>query len=318
MKTAIMKPGILVSLKTSLHGGVSYARRDLDAEKDGKSEIERWETTRVIDDPEEHDKAVKMRAKARNLISKHCTPTSFGLLCPLGVEDELNEAIRKARAMVDDFNRATTYARVNVYVLKGRIAETDEEATRAIASDVASLLEDMQRGIKAVDVKAIRDAATKARAMGAMLGEEKAEQVSRAIDQARKAAREIVKRVEKGGEDANKVLETISTKPIESARFAFLDLDGVKPPAKAKAKAKQSTIEVGPEPTIEVARKRYAELRDASDDAKAFHQRFLAECDGQDPRSLAATALISAAERAAGIEKLPAINMQRMAGIDLN
>lgn len=225
MKTAIMKPGILVSLKTSLKGSVVYERRDLEDKTEGETETERWETTKVIEDKTEHEKATKARSKARSMIAAHCCPTSFGLLCPLSKEDELNEAIREARRMVEDFNESAVRARVDVYVLKGRIADSDEEATRAIASDVTSLLEEMQAGIKAVDVKAIRDAANKARAMGAMLDEDKQAQVTRAIDVARKAAREIVKRVEKGGEAADVVLEEIATKPIESARFAFLDLD---------------------------------------------------------------------------------------------
>lgn len=231
MKTAIMKPGILVSLKTSLRGNVVYERQELDGESKGKTKIERWKTVKVIEDTDEHERARKAQGKARSLISAHCCPTSFGLLCPLSDEDELNEAIREARRVVNNFNQGATRARVDVYVLKGRIAESDEEATRAIASDVTDLLEKMRAGIKAVDVKAIRDAANKARAMGAMLDEAKQTQVKRAIDQARKAAREIVKRVENGGEEASVVLESISTKPIESARFAFLDFDE---PAKAE------------------------------------------------------------------------------------
>lgn len=234
MKTAIMKPGILVALKTSLQGSVAYARRLLDEETSGGREVEKWETTRVIEDVTEHERACKVRSKARSLISAHCCPTSFGLLCPLEREDELNEAVRKARTLVENFNASATRARVEVYVLKGRIAESDEEATRAIASDVHALLEQMEAGIAKVDAKAIREAARKARAMGAMLDDAKQKQVQRAIDVAREAAKKIVKRVEKGGEDAQLVLEEISTRPIETARFAFLDLDDAAPaPAKA-------------------------------------------------------------------------------------
>jgi hypothetical protein len=285
MKTTIMKPGILVSLKTELHGGVVYERRDLDskepttietarerykalrdaapdreafemafrsvcapkspsdlnpvqliaaAEKAAglpQADVTRWETTRVVEDPGEHDRAVKARGKARSLIAAHCTPTSFGLLCPLEKEGELDAAIREARGVVDAFNEGAQRSHVGVYVLKGRIAETDEEATRAIASEVRGLLDAMEKGIRNVNAKAVREAASKAKAMGAMLDESKQIAVSRAIETARKAAREIVKRVDKGGEDASVVLEEIATKPIESARFAFLDLDGEAEPS---------------------------------------------------------------------------------------
>jgi len=279
MNTAIMKPGILVSLKTELRGSVVYEREELkatdreptkeearqvyaklrDASEDPKqfekafkalcgkqnpsslkpeelirraetaagvehAAIERWMTTRVIEDPTEHDTAVKARSKARAVIAACCTPTSFGLLCPLDKEDELNEAIKESRKLVDEFNESSKRAKIGVFVLKGRIAETDEEATRAIASEVTNLLEAMENGIRNVDAKAIREAASKAKALDSMLDESKQGAVKRAIEVARKAAREIVKRVDKGGEDAKIVLEAIATKPIQSARFAFLDL----------------------------------------------------------------------------------------------
>lgn len=277
MNTAIMKPGILVSLKTELRGSVVYEREELegpqptievardvykklrDSSEDpaqfekrfkvlcGKQDpktlspvelirraemaagestalIESWKTTKVIEDPTEHERAVKARNKARSLIATCCTPTSFGLLCPLSKEDELNEAVKGAHGVVSEFNATSKRARIGVYVLKGRIAENDEEATRAIASEVTNLLEAMENGIKSVDAKAIREAATKARQVATMLDESKQGSVKRAIEVARKAAREIVKRVDKGGEDAQAVLEEIATKPITSARFAFLDL----------------------------------------------------------------------------------------------
>jgi hypothetical protein len=45
------------------------------------------------------------------------------------------------------------------------------------------------------------------------------------VEEARSAAREIVKRIEKRGEEASRVLASITTRAITSARFAFLDTD---------------------------------------------------------------------------------------------
>ncbi len=221
MKTATIRPGLLVALKSSVTGGVSYQRKDIEHD----ASRARWETTRTIEDPVEHERAIKARSRALREVRAVCSPTSFGLLCPVNLEPELNAAIRRARDIVDEHNDGAVFTQINIYVLKGRIADTDEEAARAIGQEVAELVAGMNSGIDRLDPKAIRDAASKARQMAAMLTEEQSGAVSEAIKQARKAARQIVKRVEKEGEQAAVVLADIQRGAIEKARIAFLDLE---------------------------------------------------------------------------------------------
>ncbi len=233
MKTNVLKPGILVSLKTSLRGGVVYERRDLPTGEAASAAeaagIARWETTRIIDDPEEHEKAVKTRGVCARTIRSLCVSTAFGLLCAESAEAKLDAAIEEARRIANEHNQVSKSNSITVHVLKGRIASSDEEAARAIASEVTDLLSQMEEGIRRVDVKAVRDAANRARQIGAVLDESQAKVVSAAVEQARSAAREIVKRVSKGGEDAVEVIKSLSVSAIETARFAFLDLEASAP-----------------------------------------------------------------------------------------
>jgi hypothetical protein len=226
MKTTVIRPGILVALKSTVTGGVEYKRVDLDAggETPNGASVARWETTRVIVDPVEHERAVKVRGKALGMIRGLAAATSFGLICPQDREPELDEAVKKARALVEEHNDNATCTRVAIYCLKGRIASTDEEAARAISGEVRSLLDAMDRGIAQLDVAEIREAASKAASLGSMLGEDQVKAVGEAVEQARKAARVIVKRIEKEGEDAAVVLADIQRGALEKARFAFLDL----------------------------------------------------------------------------------------------
>lgn len=255
-KTSVLKPGILVSLHTSLEGGVSYSRVDLDAEAAEGRDVARWETTRVIDDPAEHKRAEQARSKAGALVRGVCARTAFGLLCPETREGELDAAIAEARKVAEEFNATAGFARVRVYAIKGRIASTDEEAARAIASEVRGLLSDMENGVRRADAAMIRDAAKRAKQVGAVLGAEQADKIEGAIEAARKAAREIVKRVAKDGEDAQAVIRQLSIAPIEQARAAFLDLDDAPehvealPPVDAQ-RAAELDIEPDPEPEPE-------------------------------------------------------------------
>ncbi len=226
MKTQTLKPGLLVSLKTSIRGGVDYQRTELEGQhvnEDGE-QIARWETRKAVRDPAEHDRAIEVRSAARKLVSEVCCWSSFGLLCPFDKEDELAEAITKARDVARDFNMSTSAMQVDVYILSGRIATTDEEAADALRAELFDLMDAMNEGIKNAEPSAIRDAANKARMLSAMLTEDAEQKVSDAIEQARKAAREIVKRVQKSGERAADVIDSIKVHHITNARFTFLDL----------------------------------------------------------------------------------------------
>lgn len=257
MSTTTIRPGLLVALSSSLDGGVTYERVDLDAGQttDGVAAVARWETTRVIADPAEHERASQARSKATAEIRKVCSSTAFGLLCPEASESELDAAVLKARAIVAEHNAGAQHTKIDVRVFKGRVAATDTEAARAIGAEVAFLIAGMNSAIDRLDPKAIREAANKAREMSAMLSPELSAKVGEAIETARKAARVIVKRVEKDGEAAAVVLADIQRGGIEKARIAFLDLDGDAP-----------TLESPPLPAVNVQRFSGLDLTGAAGD----------------------------------------------------
>src|SRR5574341_894396 len=167
MFTSTLKPGLLVSMKTSIKGGVDYLRAEIERDRttEAGERVAKWETTRTIHDPQEYGRAIQARGKARSAIISACNQTSFGLLCPEAREPELRTAIEVARIIADDFNTTAQHSTIEVYVITGRVAQNDVEAARAIAAEVRDLMEAMQAGIKATDATAIREAASKARAL---------------------------------------------------------------------------------------------------------------------------------------------------------
>jgi hypothetical protein len=191
--TSVLRPGILVGLKTRLTGGIAYDRKDLPT--DGTTGKARWETERTIDDPEEYDKATKARSAARSMVTKECCSTSFGLLCPQGNEAALDIAVAKARELVRVFNASSKNTTISVRILKGRIAGSDKEAAEAVAVDVGEMIAEMQAGLDALDINAVRKAADAASAMADVLIDDKAEVLKAAVAQARAGAKLITKEV---------------------------------------------------------------------------------------------------------------------------
>lgn len=223
INTSTLRPGLLVGLSTSLTGNVKYRTQILEEEHltESGAEAARWETERTIADPAEHEAAKKVRSAARNDIVRTCAVSAFGLLCPENKVADLEAGLASARRRVDAFNATATLTRISVNVLTGRIASDDVEAVKAINSEVRDLLSQMERGIQKVDVQAIRDAADKAKSLGAMLAPDAASRVQEAIDVARAEAKRLVK----AGETAATEIDQAALRKINESRIAFLDFD---------------------------------------------------------------------------------------------
>jgi hypothetical protein len=230
-RISLLKPGIMVGLKSKVSGGVKYDRYDIaDRTEASGASIEKWETTKTVRDPEEHARATKARNRARNLITRLCADTAFGLLCPMDRERDLDTAITQARQIAKEHNDdpGTAYTEVSIFALKGKFATTAEEeerAARALYEEIRTLIASMDQGITDADPDAIKNAANKARQMAMLLSAEQQEKIGDAIKAARQAARTIVARVEKKGEVAATVIADIQRGDLEKARFAFADFD---------------------------------------------------------------------------------------------
>ena len=129
LRTTTLRPGFLVSLKTSLTGNVSYSTATIESDHEtAAGELKaRWETERTVSDPAEHEAGIKARSAARTAITRLCSTSTFGLLCPETRGDELAAAIAEARAVADKFNATAGITRLNVGVIVGRVAADDAE-----------------------------------------------------------------------------------------------------------------------------------------------------------------------------------------------
>jgi hypothetical protein len=227
MRVSTLRPGLLVSLSTTIKGNVSYRVTEIEAEHftgDGTKRA-RWETDKLILEPAEHEEAVKLRGKARSLVTAVCSASSFGLLCPESSREALNAAVMEAQAIADAFNSRASVTRMAVHVIVGKIGDDDAQAVRAINAEVRGLMEAMDQGLRKLDVAAVRDAANRARELSAMLTPEAAGRAQAAIDAARSAARRIVK----AGEEAAIEIDAATLRVIREGRAAFLDLEEAAP-----------------------------------------------------------------------------------------
>lgn len=229
-----LRSGLMVQMFTKVEGNVTYHNIDRDVQRMDRTEVTDIHTRKQVNDVEEQEQAIKVRTKIRGLILSVCVTTAFSnmLLCPSGtvelkdgteVEREvlLREAIAEARRLADDFNSKARTTRIDFYCMTGIIARDDVETVRAITKEIRQLMDNMQVGVKALDVKVIRDAANKATETGKLLTPEAGSRLETAITAARAAARKIAK----AGEQAAQEVDRQALRKIKMARNSFLDIE---------------------------------------------------------------------------------------------
>lgn len=222
IQASTIRPGMLVVLKSSVSGNVSHSKQVIEAEHttDDGAQKARWETERVVANPEEFVEATKLRNQARQKIAGMCIQTAFGLLCPEEKTDQLDAKVNEAQAICEEFNKRAQCTTIGIYIVAGRVAADDAQAVRAINSEVRDLMATMEAGLAELNVEKVRGAADKARSLGAMLSPQAAERVKGAIDIARKAATEMKKAAEVGTAE----IDLAAIRKLTESRTSFLDV----------------------------------------------------------------------------------------------
>ena len=187
MKTVLIKPGLLVGLTSEVSGGVRYQKKYLGTDRPDPR-ISRWETTKTTDDPEELQRASAARSAARSAITSVCIETPVGLLCPQDRVAELDAAVTEAERIVAQHNASALHTWVSVNVLPAEIVASSERSNRAIAAQMAGLVDQMRMALETANPKAMREVATKAKSLSAMLAPAQEEAALAAVESVRRAA----------------------------------------------------------------------------------------------------------------------------------
>ncbi len=223
--STLLRPGIIVALSVRTEGGVRNEVLDEKTKHEGPTLVKEWRSRKIVEDEEEFKRATEVRSKARGLIRGACIPTPFAImLCPKGgpEEEKLNARIEEAERIIEQFNLFSNHSKLRLNLIRGEVAQTDEEAAAAIRSELAGILEEMQGAIKAADPKAMRDAAARGAKLGGMLDAKTRGKAK--LSAAVKSTRQIASAVLKAAGDTEAVALAIADEkasPVSLARFAF-------------------------------------------------------------------------------------------------
>lgn len=219
-----IKPGLLVSVKTRQHGGVSYTKRDIEAPRftESGAQVSRWETDKFVFDPDETERAQQVANRARYLVTRNCVKTEMQqLLCPNDRRAELRDAVAEARAMVAEFNQSASFTEIQIDVWVGEIVDNGVDAAQQIFASQQAFLNEMIEGLKELDPKKVRAAINKSRDLGQMMSGQANEMLTEATRVAEAARQRIIA----AGENAIVAIDLEAITKIGSVRNSFLDFD---------------------------------------------------------------------------------------------
>lgn len=234
VKEYTLAPSILVILKTERVGNRHYLHEVLEgthlvkAGADKGKVVRKWNTTSIIDDPEEAEAARATVSSVWSTIAPLCRSTDFGLMAPESKREELLKAVPEAYAIADAFNKTAKVERVRVSIMLGTVTADDVLAERAMRRDVEDLIAKMQDGVAKLDVKAVRDAKAELTRVKEMLSEDARSKAEGAIKIAADSANELAKairKLEKAGETVALEVDAAALEALEAARVDFLNLD---------------------------------------------------------------------------------------------
>ena len=233
MEATTFRAGLAVDLTVRISGGVEYKRntKRVRVASTG-AKVEEWETEKVTANPEEWENAVALRGELRHSITRLCARTPLGdlLLIPPDREPDVRTALDAARAKVEAHNASATAHHLVMGCVLLRFVPEDEWTARSIRGEIFAVLTRMDTGIGEADPEAIREAADAAKRVLPMLSSAAAPVLELAVDEARRAAREITRRIVKGGESPEDVIGEIqaNTGRLADAMVYFAGNEEVK------------------------------------------------------------------------------------------
>jgi len=191
-----IQDGYLVVGGISQRGCVSYRHSGRSGDVDGVRLEEDWSTHKTVLDVNEQRrlKAAK-NTLTRKILRLGAPLANFGVYVRQDKAEELEAVLREVDAEVRTYNASARYTYMLSSFTVFQILGGDERIARALYDRAVNLIDEISTAIGKGDVKAIRSSLRGLRGLDEILPAETGAEISKAINEARAAAREATKAV---------------------------------------------------------------------------------------------------------------------------
>lgn len=220
--------GYIIATEFGASGGVHYERpsagREVRETRGGRGRLERYETTKRIDDLESVAMSNQIVNRAYYLVEKFCTRTPLGYYCPAERLTDLDRAMEEVTETAQLFNDCQRdeggARRVTVALYPLRLAMDDRRAAVRLSETVRERLRAVTDALRAGDVKATENALDRCRNLEGLATGVQREAIQVALDSARDAKRQLAEAL-RGGADALQAAAALDVEAIEATERLF-------------------------------------------------------------------------------------------------
>lgn len=228
---ARFKPCKLVMFYAHGHNINDYKVTDREFEKrDNGSELSRWKTEKVVEDPANATKAATLRAKFLRDICKLGAQYGKEKLVFINFEreDDLDAFKVEWRKIVQEFNAQSPVVKVDLGVLPPLdLTGSNEYLLGNLLDEMKDTMGQMKAALEAADYTSVSNVVKRLKGFVALVPDKQATAIVAAIADAKKQARSMKAKLEKKGEEIAKVQEMVNTSTVDLAVAACFFDDAV-------------------------------------------------------------------------------------------
>jgi len=222
-----IEPGYLVVGEICASGCASYRITERDEAINENRLSASWHTDKTIADVAEHRSVKGRRRLICRMLNRLGTRVSgFGYIVPLTKADMLNGILQDVNGVVKSYNVNAQHTTLSCSLAVFEIKGSDDRVALALYRRATELLERINDSLINGRIGEMRKQIKMMRGLDSILPSESASKISKVIADARKAAKDAVRRTkDMPSEDAEKLtIKILSSVPVDAVRADLIEV----------------------------------------------------------------------------------------------
>lgn len=222
-----IEPGYLVVGEICATGCASYRITNKDESIEANRLNASWHTDKTIADVTEHRSVKGRRRLICRMLNRLGTRVSgFGYIVPLTKADMLNEILQGVNEVVKTYNSGAVHTTLSCSLAVFEIRGSDDRVALALYRRATELLERINDSLVNGRIGEMRKQIKMMRGLDSILPSESASKISKVIADARRAAKEAVRRTkDMPSEEAEKLtIKLLSSVPVDAVRADLIEV----------------------------------------------------------------------------------------------
>ena len=152
-----LPPSALVAVDISRRGGCHYTHaNEVVSTNDAGGLVRKYDGEVTLDNPDEYKAASKIQGKVKRAFSGLGVHSAVGIICPSDQLDAIAKLDGELSTMVNDFNRAATFTRLDYTCLTFKVEGDNVKVLGSMLDGLGDKLMELEAALKTLEPQSIR------------------------------------------------------------------------------------------------------------------------------------------------------------------